>query len=495
MIVPVFLIGMVVFLMAVGFTGMAYVKHRNVLVLEYERVLTLEHIKGLLTKKKQDKLENLKTFLFVTANNNEIPMPRPKTPEYTGYRTAYDIFNDAMWRRANTVAFTPSSQGYDVVYEIDGVAMRQPSLEREQAQFLVHFIKSLSDLDMKERRKPQKGEFKIRRGKSDVEWEVITAGSTIGEQVQIKLMGQQSITKIQDLGLTPEQLKQLSEIRDLKQGIFIVSGTKKSGVTSTFYALLSGHDAFLNSIDTLERRPTATLLNINQRIFSLSDDTGTTTYGKKLQSITRMGPDIVGVADCEDAETAKIVCNAAKEGKLIYITIEADSVIQALDKWINLVGDRKLAVEYVVGISNQRLLRKLCPECKQAYAPNEEVLRKFNLSGEKTKVLYRPGKVQYDKHGKPTDCETCQGIGFIGRMGIFEIIVINDQLRETIKQSVPMQDVAKHFRAAKMLYLQEQALRKVISGETAVNEMARIFSAPKRAEAPKQKTQTPKEPT
>ena len=199
----------------------------------------------------------------------------------------------------------------------------------------------------------------------------------------------------------------------------------------------------------------------------------------------RMGPDIVGVADCRDAETAQVACAAAKDGKIVYVILEADSVIRAFGKWMKLVGDRNLAIETLLGISNQRLLRKLCSQCKQAYGPNKELLRKFNIIPEKAKVLYHPGKVQYDKHGKPIVCENCQGTGFVGRTGVFEIITLNDQLRETIKQSKSLSEIGMQFRGAKMLYLQEQALRKVVSGTTAINEVIRVLSASKKREAKK----------
>ena len=312
-----------------------------------------------------------------------------------------------------------------------------------------------------------------------------TAGSTAGEQIRLKQISQQTITRLAEIGLTAEQYKQLNEIHEVKQGVFIVAGPKKAGVTSTFYALLRNHDPFIYSISTLERRPSAEMPNITQNVFALSD-TGTTTFAKKLQSVVRAEPNVVGVADCRDDETAQVACAAAKDGKIVYLTLEADSVIKALGKWMKLIGDRNLVAETLLGISSQRLIRKLCDECKQAYEPNKELLRKFNISAEKEKVFYRAGKVQYSKRGKPSTCENCQGTGYVGRMGVFEIIIINDELKKAIKQSKSLSEIRTQFRRAKMLYLQEQALKKVVDGTTAINEMVRVFSTAK-----KQKTQKP----
>ncbi|GAJ00439.1 unnamed protein product, partial [marine sediment metagenome] len=141
----------------------------------------------------------------------------------------------------------------------------------------------------------------------------------------------------------------------------------------------------------------------------------------------------------------------------------------------------------LLGVSSQRLMRKLCNECKQAYAPNKELFRKFNINAEKTKVLYRAGRVIYDKHGKPSTCENCHGIGYVGRTAVFEMIIINDDLRKILKHAKSLPEIGTHFRRAKMLYLQEQALRKVVAATTAINEMIRVLSAPKpKKQKPKQ---------
>ena len=479
LVMPIFIIGMLLYLIAVGVTSIAYVRHRNTRVMDFDRVLTAEQIKGLLFAKKTKKLDALKDFLFITANNNEVPVPQPKTPDFFGYRTAYDIFSDATWRRASRIVFSPTHENYTVTYQVDGVAIKQPTIDKEKMEYFIHFIKNLADLDMNEKRKPQTGKFIINRDKEGVEWEVTTAGSTAGEQIRLKQITQQKITLLAEIGLTPNQYEQLNKIRDKKQGLFIISGPSKTGVTTTFYALLRNHDPFIYSINTLERQLTAEIPNITQNVFTLSD-TGTTTYAKKLQAIIRLAPDIVGVADCQDTETAQFASEAANSGKIVYVTLKADSVLQALRKWMKLVGDRNLATKTILGISNQRLLRNLCDVCKQAYEPNKELLRKFSIPAEKAKVFYRPGKPEVYRRGKPVVCESCQGTGFVGRTGIFEIVTINDELRKTVRQSKSLSEIGTQFRRAKMLYLQEQALRKVISGTTAINEMVRMFSTPKR---------------
>jgi len=480
-LIPVFIAGLLIYLVAIAATGLAYVKHRNARVLDFDRVLTIEHIKSLFAK--SEKLEAMASFLFITANNNEVPPPEPRTPMFFGYRTAYDVLTDAMWRRASTITFAPKGDSYEVTYYIDGTATKQPSLPREQMEYFIHFTKELAALDANEKRKPQKGKFRTRQKKENADWEVMTAGSTAGEQVRLKHVSKEHDQRISDLGLAPDQQEQFESLTQIRQGLFLIAGPRKSGITSTLYALLRNHDAFLNSINTLEKQPAAQLLNITQNTFALTD-TGTTTYARKLQSIVRMGADIVGIGECEDADTAKIACAAANDGKLVYVVMNADNVLQALGKWIKMVGDKKLIAETLTGVSNQRLMRTLCEECKQAYAPNKELLKKFNLPAEKAKVLYRPGKEVYDKKGKPSVCEHCQGTGYVGRTGVFEMIMLNDELRAAVRQVKQLPELGMQFRRAKMLYLQEQALRKVIVGKTSIQEMLRVLASGKAQDSP-----------
>jgi len=474
LLIPLYIGGMLFYLIAVGAVALAYVKQRNGRVPDHDRVLTVDHIKSLL-ESKEKKMEALKTFTFVTANKNEIPIPEPRTADFFGYKTSHDIISDAIWRRASNVAFSPTAEDYKVAYFVDGASIKQPSIAREHMRHFITFVKELAGLDPKERRKPQKGRFMIRQGKDDMPWEVTTAGSTAGEQVRLKHIEQETISKLDDIGLMPEQQQQLGQLKGVKQGLCIISGPAKSGVTTTLYALLRNHDAFINSINTLERQPSGELPNITQNVYALSD-TGTTTFGAKLQAVVRMGPDIVGVADCEDAETARVACAAARDGKLIYVTLKADSVLQALGKWMRLVGDRNLVAETLLCVSNQRLLRKLCEECKQGYAPDKELFKKFNITADKTKVLYRAGKMQYDKHGKPLTCDHCQGTGYFDRTGIFELVAMNDALRQAVMKSKSLPEIGAQFRRAKMLYLQEQVLRRVIAGTASINEMIRVLS-------------------
>lgn len=480
LLIPLFIIGLLMYIIAVGATAIIYVMHRNSLVDKYQKVLTAEHIKGLFTNEQKQVEKITKGLVFITANKNKVPVPQPKTPEFYGFKTAQEFFDDAIWRRANDIALTPVAQQYHVHFIIDGVVEKQQPKEREEAEYFIRYLKNLADLDIEEKRKPQTGRFTIQKNGQPFEWELTSAGTTAGEQVRLKPFAEHNLLKLADLGLVADQLEQFQNLRTGTKGVFIISGPKKNGITSTLYALIQNHDPFLNNINTLEKKPIGELPNVTQNVYSLSD-TGTTTYARRFQSILRTGPDIVGVEHCEDKDMARLVCSAAKDNKMAYITFEAASVNEAMGKWINLVADKNPAIDYLAGISNQRLVRKLCEQCREPYEPNREMLRKFNIPADKIKQFYRPGQMQYDKRGKPRVCEHCQGTGFFGREAIFESIFLTDELRKLLKQAKTTADIANTFRHARMLYLQEQAIRKVAAGLTSINEVIRTMSGPQEA--------------
>jgi type II secretory ATPase GspE/PulE/Tfp pilus assembly ATPase PilB-like protein len=476
LLVPMFIIGLLLYIIAVGAPSLAYVMHRNSKVADFEKVLTPEQIRSIFINEDKKIEKASRGITFTTANRNEVPLPKPKTPESFGFQVACEIFDDAIWRRASDVKFQPSAEDYNVIYSVDGESIKQPPRPKEQMEHFIHYLKMLADLDTNEKRKPQVGDFRASKEDKDTHWEVTTAGSTAGEQVKLTRLEQYHLMTLKDIGLNPDQLEPMQSLSELEKGLVIISGPKQNGITTTLYALLKNHDPFMNNINTLEKQPAAELPNITQHTFTLSD-TGSTTYPQKLQAVLRMGPEIIGIADCDEAQSVSLACQGAKEGKIVYATIDATSVIQALGKWLKLAKDKDIVAETLTAIINQRLVRTLCSECRQAYQPNQGLFKKFNIPSDKIKVLYRPGEVEYDKHGKPILCNNCQGTGFTDRTGIFETIIINDELREAIKSAKSLQEIAAHFRRTGMLYLQEQSIKKVSEGITSINEVIRKFSS------------------
>lgn len=475
LLIPVFFIGLLIYLIATASVLAAYIMNRNARVADFEKVMTADHIRGLFADpaKKIEKASH--GIRFITGNGNEVPLPEPKSKELEGFMIACELLDDANWRRTDEVRFIPQKDDYAVTYTIDGVVSKQDPRTREETDSVIYYIKQLAGLEVDEKRKPQKGRFKVVKEDQKTMWEVITSGSTAGEQIKLDRVSELVSRTVKDLGLNENQIESIESLRTIKSGLIIVSGPPKSGVTSSLYTLLANHDPFLNNINTLEKSPAAELTNITQFTYTMSD-TGTTTYARRLQTILRKGPDIVGIADCDDPQTAKLASAAAKDDKIVYVELEATSVNQAIEKWLKLVGDKNLVSETLVAILNQRLVRTLCNDCRQAYQPNPALFKKFNIPANEVRTFYRPGEVEYDKHGKPIVCDKCQGSGFYGRTGLFETIRINDDLREVIRKAKTSQEIAAAFRKAGMLYMQEQSIKKVAHSITSINEVIRNFS-------------------
>jgi len=477
LLIPVFFVGLLLYLIVVSGAAMAYVTHRNSKVADFEKVLTADHLRGLFVNSQKKIEKSSRGITFFTAHGNEAPIPEPKSIELEGYLATCDLIDDAIWNRADMIHLVPQREEYGVFYEIDGLSVKQDSKSWEEVDRFIYYVKQLAALEVQEKRKPQRGHFKtILPESKQINWEVQSSGSTAGEQIRIQRASELVSRKIEDIGLNENQLESIRGLREIKSGVILVTGPKKSGVTSTFYTLLGCHDPFINNINTLEKEPAAELQNITQFSYSLSD-TGTTTFARKLQSVFRKGPEIVGVGDCDDAQTAVLCSSAANDGRIVYAAFEANSVVEAVQKWLKFVGDKKLVADTLTAVINQRLVRKLCMDCRIPYQPNPALFKKFNIPPDETHAFYRPGEIEYDKHGKAIVCETCQGTGFYGRIGLFETIRINDELREAIRQAKSSQEITSAFRRAKMLYIQEQAIKKVSAGVTSINEVIRSFAA------------------
>lgn len=476
LLIPVFFVGLLLYLIVLGGTAMAYITHRNSRVADFEKILSADHLRGLFVNQEK-KIEKVSHGLtFITANGNEVPLPEPKTRELEGFIITCDLIDDAVWNRADVARLVPQKDEYAVVYEIDGAPTKQDPKTREEIDNFTYYIKQLACLDVEEKRKPQRGPFKtVLPDGERVEWEVRTSGSTAGEQIRIERISGIASLEIEDLGLNENQIKSISGLRDIKSGLILISGIKKSGLTTTFYTLLGNHDPFLNNINTLERQVSAQLQNITQFTYTLSD-TGTTTFARRFQSILRKGPDIVGVSDCDEAQTAQLACAAANDGRVVYVVMAAESVNEAITKWLKYVGNNALVADTLTAVINQRLVRKLCPDCRQSYQPNPALFKKFNISPDEAGTFYRPGEIAYDKHGRAIACENCQGTGFFGRIGLFETIRVDDKLKEVIRKAKSVKEITSAVRRSGMLYMQEQSIKKVAAGITSINEVIRSFS-------------------
>ncbi len=483
------------FLATVG-TCAVYVVLRNGHVDVNSRVFTVRHIKGWMNslgkKKGPDRGPAVERVRVTRHNGEKVPVPNDPT-QTDAFEAAQNLLFDALWRRATEVEMMIGTSDVRLAYRIDGVGTpRGELLTREAAVNTMNFIKSVGGLDIEERRRPQQGSLTaVITGTSaqPTEIEVRTSGTTQGERLSLRIVGEENRLRIGDLGMTEKQLSSLEEIIRRPSGLVIVCGPRASGVTTTLYAALLNHDAFMQNLLTLEREPLRDLENITQHIYDSTKPEA--SYARQLQSVLRREPDVVMISECTDRETAHRAAEAACAGKKIYMGIQARDTFDALKKLVSLAGDLDSVAQALVALTSQRLVRKLCIACRQPYKPDLGLLKKANLPADKIDHFYRPppgGLV--DAKGNPILCTNCQGSGYFGRTGVFELLEIDDNLRDLVAKGQPVAAIRAVARKNGMLYLQEVGLQKVMDGVTSMTELLRVM----RDEEPSSSSQPPPGP-
>jgi type II secretory ATPase GspE/PulE/Tfp pilus assembly ATPase PilB-like protein len=386
------------------------------------------------------------------------------------------------------IEVAPAGQVSKVTYLIDGIPTERESLTRPDGEGILIFFKKTAGLNLEERRKPQEGRITVAMGGSKERLPVVvqTGGSTAGEKLVLRVLGEHTHYKVTDLGFTNKQLATMHKIMEAPRGLVLLSAPRVCGLTTTIYSFTRSHDAFLQNIQTLEYKKELEIDNVTQRAYEQSDDK---TFFGELQKLVRSDPNVIVLPELRDRESAGVAAGGAVKKQKVYVGLVARDVLEALNKWLALVGDRALVAKSLLAVLNQRLVRVLCTECKQPYKPDAQTLRKINMPADK--VLYRPPEPQYDKHGNPILCQVCQGSGYVGRTGVFNILQVDDGLRKVIQAGGSLRDIQAYAAKTGGLGLQQQALQKVFEGITSIPEVVRVTRAPSAGGKPRPKGKPP----
>ncbi|MHC5108764.1 MAG: GspE/PulE family protein [Planctomycetota bacterium] len=477
-----FAVGIAVWILLAGGGLLLYVLHRNGRVVPAQRVLTIGHLKRLLQGSGEKKRFKEDRGLRVRLEDHEGNfIERPSDPEIVEeFDAVQDFLQEVLWRRASDVEVRAGKEGHRVAMNVDGVVTERPEpLATETGERVVRFLKRIAGLNAEEIRRPQKGRISaalLSHNGDPGYTEVQSSGSTAGERLRLQINTGATLLRVPELGIPPQRLDSLKSILGRNHGLFIISSTPRNGASTTQYAILKSHDAYIHNIHTLERRSLLELDNITQQIY---DGANTDVdYARVLQTVLRREPDIVLVADCDDRETAMVASVAAAQDRKIYLGLRARDCFDALGRFLKFLDDPELASKAVLGVMNQRLARKLCDDCREAYKPDEATLKKLNLPADKIERFYRPpSEKKFDKRGREIVCPACQGTGYNGRVPIFEIMVVDDTIRQMIAHGSPLKSIKNQARKNKMYYLQEEGLLKVIDGTTSMNEVLRVLRA------------------
>ena len=477
---PMFLTGSVVLLAAYGAPLGFYIVERNARVPDSSKVMTPEHLRkvglrvlaklGMGTVSKEVQEAGIgPSIRFIgksaTGRGNE-PDRSAQVEKSEGFLAAKELVYDAIQRRGTDIHLEPNEDELSIRLRIDGVMHPTEPFDRAVGNALVNIFKVLAAMDITERRRPQDGSFRAIADGRSIDFRAATQGTRHGEKMSLRILDQaNSVSSLDQLGLRKQLLASLRDVVHLPHGLFLSCGPTGSGKSTTLFASLSDLDAVQQNIITIEDPVEYKMDGVNQ--IEINTKAGQ-SFAKSLRSILRQDPDVVMIGEIRDSETGEIACQAANTGHMVFSTIHANDTITALYRLLELGIEPFMISNSISAIMGQRLVRKLCPDCRVAYRPSEELLKTLNLPPGKIEKFFRPPKKS------ESSCPTCEGVGFRGRMGVYELLVINDDIRELIREKGSATHIKKLSRRNGMLSMKEEGLRLVIRGMTSIEELQRV---------------------
>ncbi|HEY8667321.1 MAG TPA: GspE/PulE family protein [Tepidisphaeraceae bacterium] len=373
----------------------------------------------------------------------------------------YCIYN-AVKDGASDIHIEPGDGILRVRYRIDGRMSEKLRPPFQMQAAVASRIKIMAGLDISERRLPQDGGIHVMMEKRPIDLRVSTMPGKHGEKVVIRIIdNDKASVNLEKLGFSYDMLKQWRKLIELPNGILLVTGPTGSGKSTTLYAVLQELNSDDTNICTVEDPVEYSVAGINQ--FQVNDKVGF-TFATALRSLLRQDPDIIMVGEIRDADTARIATQAALTGHLVLSTMHTNDAPSAVTRLFNVGIEPYLVGATVGGVLAQRLVRKLCQNCKEAYEPNMNERRQIEkFCTEKLDVLYRP-----------KGCQRCRSLGYSGRVGIYELLVPDDNLNERISQGATLNELRDLARQMGMRPLRADGVEKVRTGITTLDEVHRV---------------------
>ncbi|HZN37996.1 MAG TPA: GspE/PulE family protein [Planctomycetota bacterium] len=372
------------------------------------------------------------------------------------------ILYQAIRDKASDVHLEPFERDFKIRYRIDGSLFELEAPPPHLAEALIARIKVMSDLDIAETRLPQDGRIELTVGGRSVDLRVSTLPTMFGESTVMRILDRSVVSlSLDNLGLLPPIRDRLRRFTDLPHGIVLVTGPTGSGKTTTLYAMLNEANKEDTKVITVEDPVEYDLEGIVQ--IPVNDEIEV-TYAKVLRTILRQDPDVILVGEIRDRETAQTAIEASLTGHLVFSTLHTNDAASAITRLIDIGIEPFLLTATVQGILAQRLVRRVCTECKSFYEPSDDVLRRLSLQ-----ASHVVGK----RFAFGKGCQTCNFTGYRGRMAITEILDVDDRIREMILQGASTTALQAAAVEAGLVTLRENGLQSVFDGLTTVEELLR----------------------
>ena len=372
------------------------------------------------------------------------------------------IISQAVHDRASDIHIEPEQELTRIRFRIDGILHEVPSPPKDWEPAIISRVKVLSGMDIAENRVPQDGHFQSKIDEKIIDFRISTMPTIYGENVVMRLLDTASVTiGLEKLGFsTIDQLTRYERLISKPYGIILSTGPTGSGKTTTLYSALMRINTIDRNIITIED-PVEYRLGLIRQI-QVNAKAGI-TFSNGLRAMLRQDPDVIMVGEIRDLDTAVIAIQAALTGHLVFSTLHTNDAPSAVTRLINMGVEPFLISASLIGVMAQRLIRVVCEHCKEPYEPSKALIDKWGIKDKKNARLYR---------GK--GCDYCKGTGFRGRSGIFELMSVDDEIREMIISGASTVALRRKCQSKGMKLLSEDGLNKALSGVTTIEEVARV---------------------
>jgi general secretion pathway protein E len=398
---------------------------------------------------------------FLNEDEESVEHLRDLASEAPVIRLVNQVLSRAVEQRASDIHVEPFENELRIRYRVDGVLHDIDSPPRSQAAAIISRIKLMAKLNIAERRLPQDGRIKLRLVGREIDLRVSSLPTLYGESVVMRILDRSSISvDLTGLGLPQATLDEFTGMIIQPHGLVLVTGPTGSGKTTTLYAALDKINSSEKKIITIEDPVEYQLAGVNQ--IHVKSQIGL-TFASGLRSIVRQDPDVIMVGEIRDAETAEIAIQAALTGHLVFSTLHTNDAAGAISRLLEMGVEDYLLASSLLGVMAQRLVRRLCPDCKQPVKAGAK------LAGELSKVEDSASTV-YDSGG----CPACSGTGFRGRCGIYELLQVDDSTRAQILSRASAGDIKSKAVKSGMRTLRDDGWRTVKNGVTSVAEVLRV---------------------
>jgi general secretion pathway protein E len=380
-------------------------------------------------------------------------------------RLVNDVLFRALQLRASDIHVHPYEGKIQIRYRVDGILYDTLSLNRNVLPLIVSRIKVMAGMDIAERRMPQDGRCSVRLGQREIDLRVSTVPTSFGERCVLRILDKSSgILTLDQLGLWEDDRKRFDTLLERTHGIIFVTGPTGSGKSTTLYACLNRINSAEKNVMTVEDPIEYQLEGISQ--MQVASKKGV-TFVNALRHVLRQDPDVIMVGEVRDAETARMAIQSSLTGHLVFSTLHTNDSAGAISRLLDLGVEPYLVSSSLIAIMAQRLLRRVCPDCKKEYKPTTRELRELGFGDLPSQAQFYVG----------AGCDKCFQTGYRGRTGIYELMLISEEIQNLIYQRTSAGAIKKVSLDAGLQTLRMDGARKVLAGITTISEVLRVTQA------------------